>query len=383
MEDRKEIIRAIDEKQAVIAEEQTEEEQLLTVLGEALYNARSGAGTDTDKTGKLNFTEAGRQLDEIQKLEKSLGSLRTNEGKRQSLSDESRALKLEARNIKNRLDSLFTDLGKASWEVWKSGTSVPDELRDALADLIKNDSKRRAADDKSAAADSAEDESANNESADNNTEESGEKRRKPWAFLAQGRSFLRNTKRKTAGVIMDWQWGKAGRRVWKTVAPELLANTSAESVLAGMKKLQARQEAIAGREAALAEQLSSLDSDLAGMPGKGSARKRGGSMERMVESRKKELQGEFLILGRSYVEGNTGALNPENQAVKKALKAWKEVSSRIQKKQEEADILCAHKALLESQEEIKIKAGKISRLEEEVKSRQARIRALKKELKAL
>ncbi len=360
MKEREILLEAMEERQKDIEAEKKEELRILAELGKAVFDSR-----DKIEPERLDLREAESCADEILSLEENLARLPLQEERRQSLADEARALRVEARNLKNRLESLFTELGKAAWADWKNGDVESDVMEEALADLIKSHEKLAS-------------ENSQTASEDGEVPETGGVKK----LLSRGRKLFLAGRRRTFEAVRDWQWGKAGRRVRELVTFESLSGTRAGDVMESMKDLQNRQREIALRESALAEEVASLDADLDEMPGKGKIRKRRSWMESAVGGWKKEQDDVFLRLGQSALELEMREVISGIPEVKPVLKDWQTLQDKIEQLQAEESAVQARLALLDLEKERDVKAERMARLEEEIKSRQAKLRAMKKELTA-
>ncbi len=280
MKERDILLGAAEERQKNIEAAKKEELRILAKLGKEVFDARDKLAPES-----LDLREAESCEDEIFSLEENLARLPVQEEQRQSLADEARALRVETRNLKNRQEGLFAELGKAAWADWKNGDVDNAAMEEALADLIKSH-KKFASDNSQAAAEEGE-----------VPEKGGVKK-----LLSRGRALFLAGRRRTVEVVRDWQWGKAGRRVSELVTFESLSGTRAGDVMESMKDLQNRQKEIALRESALAEERAFLDADLDEMPGKGKIKKRRSWMESAIDGWKKEQDDVFLRLGQSALE---------------------------------------------------------------------------------
>ena len=355
MRDRKSLSRSIAAREENIAAERETEGVVFSNLGQALYDTGAAAKDDPDSCVEA----VDRASLEIRNLEESLRILLANEETRKTLLEEARSLKVESRNLKNRMESVYEDLGKASWELWKTGHQPNEHMEEALGDLIKADEKLHSA-----------------EVASFRIEK--DKTKGASTFLARGKALLLTGRKKTANAAINRQWSKAGRRIHASIDPESLKDSSASVPMATIKALDERVEEIRNRENAISAEIKSLEEALENLPAKGAPRRRVSLIETAIETGRSDLDDAFMALGKNWIGRNLKTA--ASGEVDKCRREWIAINERIGRWEEDIAVLTAHRDFLNLREERDRKAGKVSHLEEEIKIRQASLRAARKEL---
>jgi hypothetical protein len=351
MSDWKTLTAEIESRNEAIAAEIEQESIILANLGQSVHGSGLVEGNIVDKV-----------IGEIHKLEDALRRILADEDKRVAILEETKSLKVELRNMKNRELPLLEELGRTAWEVWKSGHQINDGMEEALDDLVKAEERVH----------TAEDALHRNENGIGG---------KSANILSRGKAFLLAGRRKTATVALDRLWGRAGGRIRDMIAAELFVDTPAAAPSMALKALSARREEIAAMEMSMTEKNDALDAALEEMPGKGGARKRVAWIEDSLETRRTELDDAFKVLGREWLDVNGG--KKADSGVEKRRLEWVEINKKIQLLNDEQNALKAHLDIIDSETLRDNKAGQVSRLEAEIKSRQSELKELKKELSAI
>ncbi len=359
MSDRGEMNRKISARDNTIAAEREQENIVLANLGQSVFDSEPADVGVLEKNRKIIIGIS----DEIQNLEKSLRKLLADDEKRSVIQEEQKSLKVELRNMKNKEEPLLEELGRTSWELWKSGRTIDEGLEEALSDLIRAEERLHAAED-------AELRSGNN---------SGSRAAK---FILKGKALLLAGRRKTASSALERLWERAGRNLCESIPPEAFSDTPAAVSASALKVLSDRRDEISRRTAALTEDFKALDSSMSEIPGKGSVRKRVGWIENSLELSQNELDVAFRALGKTWLENNSGRKS-SNTAVEQHKKEWTALNRRITTLEDEQNAISAHREFMESEESRDFKAGQVSKLEEDLKSRQIVLKGLKKELTAI
>jgi len=358
MSERKKLNKGITAREEAIAAEREQEAVILANLGQSVYDADSEVFKDSGVFTK-NISGIG---DEIRNLEDFLRRLLADDEKRNAFQEELKSLKVELRNIRNKEEPLFEELGKSAWELWKSGRSLHENMESALDDLIKADARLHAVED-----------------AVLRTEQEVEN--KAVKLLTKGKAILLAGRKKTAASALDRLWNRAGEKLSRTVPSESFSDTPAAVPSATLEALGKRREEISERVEVLNNETAALDAALEEMPGKGGVKKRVSWIEDSLENKHNELDVAFRNLGEAWLTQSKGKISDPNVA--KWKKEWSEADRRISVLQEEQKSLSAHLALLDLEEVRGHKAGQVSEQEKEVKSRQAVLKGLKKELAVL
>lgn len=358
MDVRKKLKKGILIRDESIAAEREQEAIILANLGQSVY----GSGLADNKSLKKYQKTVGEINDEIHNLEDSLRRLLVDDEKRIANQEEVKALKVELRNIKNKEEPLFEELGRSSWDLWKSDRSVHDGMEEALDDLIKAEVRLHAAED----------------AVIRTEQDTGSKAAR---LLIKGKALLMAGRRKTASTALDRLWGRAGEKLIKDIPAESFTNTPAALPSSSLEALRKRREEISLRESELKDESSVLDAALEEMPGKGGVKRRVIWIETRLETIHNNLDDAFRTLGKAWVDQS--GKKSTDALVEKWKKEWTEVNKRISVLEAEQNALSAHMEFLESEEARDTKAGQVGKLEEEVKSRQSVLKGLKKELSAM
>jgi len=358
MSERKKLNKGIAAREESIAAEREQEAVVLANLGQSVYNGGKSAFKDSEVHTKTISGIA----DEIRDLEDSLRRLLSDDEKRNAFQEEIKALKVELRNIRNKEEPLFEELGKSAWEIWKSGRSLHENMESALDDLIKAESRLHAVED-----------------AFLRTEQEPEN--KALKLLKKGKAVILAGRKKTATSALDRLWSRAGEKISRTVPAKVFTDTPAAVPSATLEALDKRREEITERSAVLNKELSVLDDALEKMPGKGSVRKRVSWIESSLDNKHNELDDAFRSLGEAWLTQFNGKVT--DSAAAQWKKEWTEVNRRISTLKEEQKALSAHLDLLDSEELRERKASEVSEQEQEIKSRQTVLKSLKKELAVL
>jgi len=341
-----------------IAAEREQEAIVLTNLGQSIYDS----GLADNKSLKKYKKTIGELNDEIQNLEDSLRRLLVDDEKRNANQEELKALKVELRNIRNKEEPLFDDLGRSSWELWKSGRSVHNGMEEALDDLIKAEARLQAAED----------------AVFRTEQETGGKAVK---LLIKGKALLLAGRRKTASTALDRLWGRAGKKISRDIPAASFSDTSAGPPSSTLEALGKRREEISRRVSELNDESSDLDTALEEMPGKGGVKKRVNWIEARLETIQNNLDDAFRDLGKAWADQS--GINSSDAVVGKWKKEWAEVNKRISVLEGEQNALSTHIEFLEAEKSRDVKVGEVGKLEEEVKSRQSVLKRLKKELSTM
>ncbi len=358
MDERKKLKKGILIRDEFIAAEREQEAIILANLGQSVYNSGSADKKPLNKYQK----PIGEISDEIHNLEDSLRRLLADDEKRTVAREETKALKVELRNIKNKEEPLFEELGRSSWELWKSGRSVHENFEEALDDLIKAELRLHAAED----------------AVIRTEQDSGSKAAK---LLIKGKALLLAGRRKTASTTLDRMWGRAGEKLFKVIPAASFSNTPAALPSSSLEALSKRRDEISRRESELNDEVSAMDRALEDMPGKGGVKRRVSWIETRLETINNNLDDAFRTLGKVWVDQS--GKKSSDAVVEKWKKELAEVNKRISVLEVEQNTISAHMEFLEAEEERDAKAGQVSKLEEEVKSRQSVLKGLKKELSAM
>jgi len=341
-----------------IASEREQESIILANLGQSVYSSGSA---DVEALKDLKNSVSGMDK-EIQGLEDSLRRLLVNEEKRAAGSEEMKSLKVELRNIKNKEEPLFEELGRSGWELWKSGGSIHENMEKALEDLIKAEARLQAA-----------------EEAVFRTEHDPGNR--AVRLLTKSKAFFLAGRRKTASSALDRLWNRAGEKLQKQIPSDVFTGTPAALPASTLEALDKRREEIIGKLSDLKQEIEALDNELEKMPGKGGGKRRVSWIESSLEDKHNELEDVFRELGRLWLEQSGG--KSSDTAVEKRRKEWLAVNRRIRKIEEEQNAFRAHIEYLEISRSGKDKADQVELKAEEVKNRQAELKALKKELSSI
>lgn len=351
MNDIKKMTVEIEARDESITFEVDQENIVLANLGQALHDSGT---TDSGSVAGI--------LVEIQNLEDALRQILADDERRIAIQEELKSLKVELRNTNNKENQVLEELGRRSWDLWKSGRQVDEKMEEALDDLIKAEERLNAAED----------------ALSRNENDIGGKSVK---ILAKGKAFLLAGRKKNATAALDRLWGKAGANIQDLVDLEKFIDTPVSSVVVTLKALNARREEIIERESTLSADTELLDKALEEMPGKGGGRKRISWIEDALETKRGELDYAFQDLGREWVDGSKS--EPINKDVDLRHKEWIKINQQIGKLDGERKAFQAHKAYLESTSERDNKARHVERLDKEIKSRQTELKDLKKELSAV
>ncbi len=358
MDERKKLKKGILTRDEAIAAEREQETIILANLGQSVYDS----GLVEKKSLKKHHEPVGKISDEIHNLEDSLRRLLADDDKRNAFQEETKTLKVELRNIKNKEEPLFEELGRTSWELWNSGRSIHEGFKEALEDLVKAEVRLHAAED----------------AVIRTEQDTGSKAAR---LLIKGKALLMAGRRKTASTALDRLWGRAGEKLIKDIPAESFTNTPAALPSSSLEALRKRREEISLRESELKDESSVLDAALEEMPGKGGVKRRVIWIETRLETIHNNLDDAFRTLGKAWVDQS--GKKSTDALVEKWKKEWTEVNKRISVLEAEQNALSAHMEFLESEEARDTKAGQVGKLEEEVKSRQSVLKGLKKELSAM
>ncbi len=358
MDVRKKLKKGILIRDESIAAEREQEAIILANLGQSVYDS----GLADNKSLKKYQKTVGEINDEIHNLEDSLRRLLVDDEKRIANQEEVKALKVELRNIKNKEEPLFEELGRSSWDLWKSDRSVHDGMEEALDDLIKAEVRLHAAED----------------AVFRTEQETGNKATK---LLIKGKALLLAGRRKTASTALDRLWGRAGEKLSRDIPAASFSDTPAAPPSSSLEALRKRREEISRRVSELNDESSVLETALEDMPGKGSVKKRVSWIESRLETIHNNLDGAFRALGKAWVDQS--GTKSSDAVVGKWKKDWAEVNKRISILEAEQNAISTHMEFLEAEEARDAKAGEVGKLEEEVKSRQSVLKSLKKELSAM
>ena len=358
MNERKKLNRAIHEREESIAAEQERKTVILANLGQSVYDSKAIAAKALEPYRKK--IEAINE--KIRELEETLRLLLQTDEKKRAVQEESKSLKVELRNLKNKEELLFEDLGKSSWELWKSGRSIHPAMEEALEGLIKADSRLHAAED---AVLKTEQEASN----------------KSIKLLSRGKALLLAGKKKTASTALDRLWGPAGEKIFQTIPGGSFSDTPASDSFSALEALEKRRDEISSRSAALKEEAAALEKELEELAGKNTVKKKVVMIEASLEREHDNLDEAFCNLGKAWLDLPAGKTLPS--VVKKRKEEWEAINKKIADLEEERAVFSAHSSLLESEDLRNAKAKQLEKLEEEIKSRQVVLKGLKKELSRL
>lgn len=353
MNDLKKLDKRIAGKKDAIASERENEDVILANLGQELYEA------NFPKLPAETLEDVTRISGEIRDVENSLRRILADNEKRTELEEEKKFLKVELRNMKNRKESALEELGRTTWDLWKSSRQFGDEMESALEDLIKAEKRLHEAEDAAYRM------------------EGGNKGRTATLF-SRGKALLLAGRKKNASVNFERLWGKAGLIIFDSISAETFTDTPAAVPMASLKALQDRGKEIEGRLEAISAEFEALDSSLEDMPGKGGAKKRVSHIESLLELHRNELDEAYRELGRSWTEMKPGtSVSAELKARRNELEA---AENRIAGLEADISALKVHQEYLIAESDRDVKAEKTAALEETVKKQQAALKAAKKEL---
>lgn len=353
MSEKKKMNKEIQIRGDAIAAEREQEVIILANLGQSVFDSGSANG----KPLKKQHSAVKKISDDILGLEESLRKLLADDEKRTSLQEEQKALKVELRNIKNKEEPLFEELGRSGWDLWNSGRDIHEGMEEALDDLIKAEVRLHAAED---AVFRTEKETGN----------------KAVRLLTKGKAFLLAGRRKSASTALDRLWIPVGEKLYRGISAEAFSDTSAAVSFSALDALNQRRDEISDRVIVLTNETDVLDTSLEELPGKGGVKKRMNLIETSLEKKHNQLETVFMELGRLWIDKTDG--KPSDAVVEKRKREWVAVNHRISVLEEEQKAFTAHIEYLESEELRMEKAGQITTLEEEIKSRQSTLKVLKK-----
>ena len=341
----------------MIAAERERECVVLANLGQAVR--KSGIAKEGPSA------EAGEAVDrifsEIRDLEESFRSLHASEDKRNEILEERKALNVELRNIKNKEEQTLEDLGRVSWDQWKSGREVGNGMEEALDVLIRADLRVRSVED---------------EAFRHNAEVGASP-----SFIKKGKAFFLAGRKRTAEAALDRLWGKVGAAVRENVSAETLNGGPTSVPFAVLRSLDERREEIRLRMESMENEEKSLDETLESLPGKGGVKKRSAWIENTLETQRVMLDDAFRDLGEIWL-GNLPKDIPGGDVA--ARKAESEaIGAGIEKLLEEKRGLESHLEYLEVLSKRDSVAKRTAGLDADIKTKQAELKELKKDLAGL
>ena len=358
--DQKSLAKAIAAGEEALAAERDTEAVALANLGQALHSA--GKGSDAPD-GLVEDVDSA--VTEIKELEESLRTLLSEQEERKALSEESRTLKVEARNTGNKLESVYEDLGRAAWDLRKSGKTLEPDLEEALEDLVRVDEKIH----------NAEVAAYRNESDSSVGSRS---------ILSRGRALFFAGRKKTASASLDRLWSKAGRKIASLDGTTEIGGTGDSplaSAFRNLNDLEQKIREIEDRQEHIASDLEKLDSLLTELPGKGTVRRRQSWLEDAADKARIRLDEAYLNLARGWMENKGSAAVSGN--LEKRRKDVLAAEERINTGLSELEAYRAHSQFLKSRDERDRMASKVHRTEQDIKERQAELKLQKKELNSL
>ena len=355
MSDRKELTGKITVRDEAIAAEREQEIIVFANLGQSVFDSELAEDKFLDKQKNAIVGITGR----IRDLEESLRRLLADDEKRSALQEEKKSLNVELRNIKNKEEPLFEELGRSTWELWKSGRIIDERMEEALDDLVKAELRLQAAED----------------AMFRNEKDSGSK---AVSIISRGKAFFLAGRRKTASAALDRLWGHAGRKLREMIIPEAFTDTPAAVSSSTLSALSRRRDEITERVKALTGETEVLDSTLEELPGKGGVHRRVAWIENALDKKRIELDDAFRNLGEAWLGNTSGKSVPA--AVENRRNEWTAINKRIGVLEEERKAFSAHREYSEFKALRDKKAIQVSKLEDEVKSRQAELKSLKKEM---
>lgn len=358
MNDRKVLTGRIAARDEAVNAEREQEGIVLANLGQSVFDCGLPELKSLDEFVKTVVTVT----DEIRELEDSLRQMLADGEKRSVILEEQKSLKVELRNMKNKEEHLFDELGKCAWDLWKSGRLIDDKMEKALDVLVKAEFRLN----------TAEDAMHRNEN-----DEGG----KASVLFAKGKAFLLAGRRNTASTALDRLLGRAGRNIYEMIPSEAFTDTPAAVSSSTLKALGDRRNEIAEREKDLAGEITALDAAIEDMPGKGGVKRREGWIEDALETRQIKLDDAFQNLGKAWL-GNSRGKSTDIQ-VEKCRKEWSAINSRISIIEDEQRALTAYRDVLESELLRDQKAVQVSKLAAELKNQQTVLKDLKKDLALL
>lgn len=311
------------------------------------------------------LAEAGKNVDqissEIRDLEDSFRNLHQGEEKRNEIHEERKALNVELRNIKNKEEQTLEDLGRVSWDQWKSGKQVGIGMEEALDVLIRAERRVR----------SVEDEVFRNNAEVGNT---------PSIIKKSKALFLAGRKR-TAAAAFDRLWGKAGAAVWEKVSVQTLSEGPTATPSAVLQAMDERKEEIRLRTASMETEEKALDEAMDVLPGKGGVKKRSSWIENALETHRIMLDDAFRDLGEAWLE-NLPKVIPGGD-VSERKKEHDEILTGIEKLLEEKRGFENHLEYLEILDRRDSLVKKTAGLDADIKAKQAELKGLKKKLSGM
>lgn len=349
-------------KLELISQEREKEKILLTEIGHALNESDEDSSIDKELMDVVKDITT-----QITEIEDSMRQVLANEERSMVLSDEHKVLNVELRNLKNKVRVELEELGRNAWEYWQSGQNF-DGLEDALGDLIK--SRERL--------DSVENAVSRNETLNANL---------GGSFLSKGRAFFLAGRQKAVASTMERLFGIVGSRIVESLDMERFQEQSKliEKTWNTLQSIEARKNEIKERLFLIVEEREQLAGDWENLPGKGNARRRSISLEKILDTKRVSLDNAFFDIGKAWME--LPKVNPPNPEVEKLKNNCDEVRNNIHSIEEEKTIL---KATLEyrnlegerNNQELNVQVldAKVKKFQEQLKNAKKQLSKLDKQL---
>ncbi len=342
--------------EASIAAEKEKEWAVLTHLGQAVYDSEARKTLPEELIYPVDMA-----ADKINTLEDSLRQLLETEELSTTLSEEKQSLNVELRNLRNKTQSCLEEFAKSAWEYWKTAQE-PEELGEALEEIIKADDRIKAVDN----------------AASRNAQLNGN-----WggSILSRGRALFLSGRRRTASTVMERLWGVVGRRIYENIDAQIFSNTSVEASAEALKAIEVRKLEIQDSLLQLAAKNEDREAKLEKLPGKGSLRNRINMIEKMLKDDRISLDEALNSLGTAWLDTDVDDEFIELGGDHK--KDWDEIRRTIKNLEETKNSLEAHCRYQDAEAAWSKQAVRVENLDARLKKLQAQLKTARKDLSAL
>ncbi len=342
--------------EASIAAEKEKEWSVLTNLGQAVYDSEARKTLPEELIHPVDMA-----TNKINTLEDSLRQLLETEELSTTLSEEKQSLNVELRNLRNKTQSSLEEFAKSAWEYWKTAQE-PEELGEALKEIIKADDRIRAVDD------------ATSRNAQLNGNWGG-------SILSRGRALFLSGRRRTASTVMERLWGVVGRGIYENVDGQIFSNTSVETSAEALKAIEVRKLEIQDSLLQLAAKNEDREAKLERLPGKGSLRNRINIIEKMLKDDRSSLNEAFNNLGAAWL--NTDVDDEFIELGGNYKKDWDEIRDTIKNLEETKNSLDVHCRYQEAETAWSKQVVRVENIDARLKKLQVQLKTARKELTAL